>query len=165
MIVGDQSGFAILFEISDEVDDWVLGRFGLCFSGRVIGNYDDASVDLQSCFYWLDELIGRKDAMYEPGLYELSDGEVFRRVADPVFCDGLDEYYEGSYSRFHFSHIGMSSFDDVVLLIVYDGVDNLRFIWREGGGDIISGVVGCAYFSDLVRESLGLFKSSCLKGP
>jgi hypothetical protein len=52
------------------------------------------------------------------------------------------ELYEDTYSRFHISHVGMSSFDRVTVLFLksQDGLE--RLVWQEGTGDVQDGHLG-----------------------
>ena len=141
MIIGNQERFAIEADIEQQVDGWVLGRFRFWMCGRPVGSWDD-SVDLKGCVRWLRDLHEGGRDRYEPGLYPLSPEEVFRRVFDPVMAGSADRAHpmrvEDAYGRFHISHLGMSSFDRIDLLLLKDEQGAERCLWREAGsGQIV----------------------------
>ena len=85
---------------------------------------------------------------YELGLYEMDSELVYTRLARSVLPEqdphgSASEQYENTYSRFHMSHIGMSSFDNVTLLLVKSESGKERLVWRSGAGDIED-----AYFNE-----------------
>jgi len=65
----------------------------------------------------------------------LSANEVFVRLVDPVLASSSgirrNEVYPDTFSRFHISHLGMSAFDKVVMVLIEDDASQ-RCIWREG---------------------------------
>lgn len=61
--------------------------------------------------------------------------EVFRLVYDPVMAGGESglEQVRDAYSRFHISHLGMSSFERFDLLLLKDANGSERCLWRVAG--------------------------------
>ena len=56
---------------------------------------------------------------------------IWRETVDSVF-ESTDEnaQYPDSFSRFHISHLGMSAFDTVILVLINDGEERERYIWQ-----------------------------------
>ena len=130
MIVGKKKLFAIEYEIKNKVDDWILGQFRLWVSSKIIGDWDDDSVDLKGCFKWLPTLMEEKVNRSEPALENLNGEQVIFKTFDAFYSEDNQNCIVDSFSRFHISHIGMSSFDgfDIVLL---EEAESFRFVWRD----------------------------------
>ena len=140
------SKFAIYFEVGHIVDEWVFGSFFLEIGEAVVGNRLDQSVDLKGCLNWWRDLVNCPRNRYEPGLFNASKETVFLLLASSVLETGdqstlIGEYFPKTFSRFHISHVGMSSFDNVVMLFLKSEIGLERLVWRVGDGDIFD-----AYF-------------------
>jgi hypothetical protein len=144
----------IHWEVLDIIDGWALGSFYLILNGSVVGNSQDRSVDLRGCLAWLRDFVENDRDRFEPGLFEANKQEVYSLLACSVLPNEdvqrkTTEVYADTFSRFHISHIGMSSFNDVVLLLIKDRVGNERCVWKSGDADI-----GEAYFAADEIESV-----------
>ena len=115
---GKKDTFAIAAEVTSEIDGWILGRIRFIFHDKVCGNWDD-EVDLRACYSWLSDFVQNPRNRDEPGLNDLSKDQVFERLVLPVIYEessfDRDEVYPDTFSRFHISHLCMSSFDNVVM--------------------------------------------------
>jgi hypothetical protein len=68
--------------------------------------------------------------------------EVFRLVVNPVFgpggiADPRKQPIPFAYERFHITHLGMSSFDAYVVVLVKDADGAERCLWRKHGDENI----------------------------
>lgn len=134
MIAGEAERFAIEAEIEERVEGWVLGHFRFWICGDPVGDWTD-SVDLLGCLRWLKDFCDHPRNRYEAGLFELPPRQVFDRVFDPVMAGskrhvGLPEVRD-AYSRFHISHLGMSSLERFDILLLTDEHGAGRCLWRE----------------------------------
>jgi len=72
---------------------------------------------------------------FEPNLYEMEKNKVFFSLCSPVLVKYknifLKEKYRDTFSRFHISHIGMSSFNTVTMVLVTNEKRDFRFLWQQ----------------------------------
>lgn len=137
MIVGDPVRFAIEAKVEEQVEGWVFGHIRFWACGHSIGDWRDTT-DLLGCLRWLKDFCEQPRNRYEPALVPLPPSEAFHRVWSPVMAGGTptsEECIPDAYSRFHVSHLGMSSFDRFDVLLLTDAVGAERILWREGGSD------------------------------
>ncbi|MDP3279190.1 MAG: Imm42 family immunity protein [Deltaproteobacteria bacterium] len=133
MIAGNRERFAIEAEIEECIDGFTLGHLRFWICGRAVGDWED-SVDLLGCLRWLKDFRDHPRKRFEPGLWHLPAGEVFRRVYDPVMAgakSASESCVPDAYARFHISHLGMSSFNRFDLLLLEDEHGAERCLWRE----------------------------------
>jgi hypothetical protein len=135
MRVGITERFAIEWEVFERIEGWILGSFYLWINGIIVGNPSDHSVDLKGCANWLKDLMENSTNRFEPGLFDMSREQTYLRLAPPVLVhenrEGFaKEIYKDTFSRFHISHIGMSSFDRVTLLLIKNELGQERCIWK-----------------------------------
>jgi hypothetical protein len=134
MLIGEKNEFAIEIEAIERVDDWVLGRFLFWLGGMVVGDPADESVHLIGCVGWLREFVENPRDRHESGLYAIQKDLAFSILNAGMVADedrlGA-EAYPDTFSRFHISHLGMSSFDRVTLLLVEDKSGRQRCIWQQ----------------------------------
>lgn len=140
-MVTKRSSLSLNFEVLNIVDGWVLGTFFMLIDGVCVGDRADVSVDLRGCLRWWRDLANNPRNRYEPGLYDEDKDRAFLLLASAVLVrddpeDTIPELYADSFSRFHISHIGMSSFDDVTMIFLKneDGLE--RLIWKASGEEI-----------------------------
>lgn len=139
MIVGERTSFAIESELVERTGRWLLGHFRIWASGRAIGDFGDL-VDLGGCRSWLADLGSVVVNREEPELGVLDAETVFYVVYRQATGDAgaLDSVGVGSafgilsepFRRFFISHVGMSAFDDVDLLL-FHVPGRERLIWRD----------------------------------
>lgn len=130
--------FAIAAEVTETAKGWILGRLRFAFHGRSCGNWNDEA-DLRGCYGWLKDFAETPRRRIEPGLIDLRPAEVFDRLVRPVQNQGglrIPEFYEDTFSRFHISHLGMSSFDRVVMVLI-ESQKVQRCLWKEDESDNI----------------------------
>ena len=136
MIVGNRERFAIEAEVGDKVDDWVFGRFRFWLCGHAVGNWSDAA-DLKGCVAWLRTFANTTRDRFEPAFEGMAAREIFRLAFDSVMAgSGIasdEQAIPNAYSRFNITRLGMSSFDNVALLLVKDRNGGERCLWREHG--------------------------------
>lgn len=142
MIVGDPQRFAIEVQAEDRpTAGWLLGRLRFWLGGAPVGNWDDA-VDLRASVRWLCDFAEKARDRFEPAVADLSKAEVVRILFDeymsstdvPKRAPDIGDIFE----RFHISHLGMSAFDAVDLLLLFRADGSERCIWRDSR----SGVIG-----------------------
>lgn len=161
MIIGDRTTFAINFEVKECIDDWVFGHFYIYVRGVIIGDDQDYSVDLKGCLNWLKDLVEKPRDRYEPHLYEMDKEQAFLRLAAPVLVNEnrngfAKEFYENTFSRFHISHIGMSSFDQFILLFVKSSNGLERLIWKNSDDDIFDAYFPAGKVESIIGEAVAL---------
>lgn len=131
--VGDKQKFAVIVEISEILQGWLLGQFAFVFRGRLCGNWNDAA-DLRGCHSWMRDFAVSPTNRFEPGLMNLTPSEIVHDLVRPVMRSASDpavpEKYIDTYSRFHISHLGMSSFDRFRLVLIEDAKFQ-RCIWQD----------------------------------
>ncbi|MFA5448777.1 MAG: Imm42 family immunity protein [Sphaerochaeta sp.] len=149
-----ESTFEAHFEVKQIIEGWALGTFFIEIDGIWIGNRLDDSVDLKGGIRWWRDLVSNPKDRYEPGLYDESKERVFSLLAASVLVHEdksglLTEHYVDTFSRFHISQIGMSSFDDVTMLFLKNERGLERLVWKVGEGSVCE-----AYFSEGKIESV-----------
>lgn len=136
MIIGNRERFAIEAEIEEEVSGWILGHFRFWLCEKPVGDWSD-SVDLRGCVRWLRDFHTNPRERHEAMLSTRTAEEVFRLVYDPVIAGGESAsgqpQVRDAYSRFHISHLGMSSFERFDLLLLKDANGSERCLWRAAG--------------------------------
>jgi hypothetical protein len=132
MIIGKKAEFAVEWDYIESIGDWIYGRFGFWACGEFIGDIDDDGVVLRGCFDWMREL-GTSEGRFETRLDDMIAEDAFMSLMQGVFTPGA-ENYERTYSRFHISHIGMSSFDEVAVWRLKTAEEEDRLIWRQFDG-------------------------------
>jgi hypothetical protein len=172
MIFGEKNVIAIECEIEDIISDQVFGRFQLWLTGYSVGNWDDKNVFLQGCYNWAKDFWENPQNRFEPTLFEKDGHEIFELLYDSVMASPnykgpflIDPPYENIYSRFHLSHIGMSSFNRYDLLLVEDKDGRQRVLWRFAD----DGIIHESYFppstiQQLVVEYCAWFEQQVKKG-
>jgi len=159
MLVGDKSKFAVQITVKEAVDGWILGSYLLWACGTSIGNEGDCSVDLKGCRSWMSDFVETPRDRYEVGLYEMDKLQVYVRLASAVLpgqnpSGFAKEMYVDIFSRFHLSHIGMSSFDNVTLLLLKNEKGLERLIWRSGDGEIKDALFEDGEIERVFREAI-----------
>lgn len=141
IVSGEKSEFAVQVDVSFASNGWVYGSYLLWVRGVAIGDLSDNSVDLKGCYNWMKDFIEKPQNRFEPGLFELSNEMAYANLMivfspRPEGERGPWEIYTNTDRRFHLAHVGMSSFDTVDLLLVADGAQRERLIWRSNDGPI-----------------------------
>jgi len=136
VLVGDSQRFAIEAEIETVMDGWVFGHFRFWAGGNAIGDWEDFT-DLRGCLAWLRDFIGNARDRTAPDLLRRPAEELFLAIFDPEMPRFWDvprpvppaTRVTDAFSRFHISHIGMSSFENYGLLLLKDGSGHERLLW------------------------------------
>ncbi len=134
MLFGDKGIFAIECELTEREDGWVFGHILFWLCGNAVGNWKD-STDLKGCLNWLEKFANDVCNRYEDNLNELDKESVFKLLYDSVMFtedSGKKEKpkFDDIYSRFHISHLGMSSFDQFDILLIEQPNAEQRCLWR-----------------------------------
>ncbi len=141
-LIGSKNSFAVQTEVTEKVDDWVFGTFVFWLGNKLVGDLDDSSVDLKGCLNWIKDFLSRPKNRFEPGLYEMDKDQAFIQLCGSVILrDHQDaffaqEKYNDTFSRFHISHLGMSSFDNLNLLLVENEQGLQRVLWQQGDEEV-----------------------------
>jgi hypothetical protein len=134
IVAGKNEVFSIAAELTGTTGGWVFGRLRFFLHGHCCGDWKD-EVDLKGCYSWLIDFATNPRNRFEQELLALPANEVFLRLVDPVLASpsGIrrNEVYPNTFSRFHISHLGMSAFDRVVMVLIEDNASQ-RCVWREG---------------------------------
>lgn len=135
MLAGTKAECGIELVIADVVDEWVLGSFLIWVHGTPIGDRADHSVDIKGCINWMKDFVEHPRNRLEPGLFTLPKDEVYRLFSamDETIpaVSPIGRQIEKAFSRFHISHLGMSSFNQVTLLLLEDEQGRQRLIWQQ----------------------------------
>lgn len=101
---------------------------------------------------------------------EISPREVFARLVTPVLVGmgskDAPEIYDGTFARFHISHLGMSSFERVVMVLIEDS-EHQRCVWAEGdawkNGLFKEAVYPVGHMQQIAAEFCRIFKREAAK--
>jgi hypothetical protein len=161
IIAGDKAVFAIAAEFTGATQGWVFGRVRFILHACPCGDWSD-EVDLRASYSWLADFASNPRDRNEPELMDLPAEDVFARIVDPVLTgkDGVqrNEVYANTFSRFHISHLGMTAFDRVVMVLVESGPAQ-RCIWREADeGKLHDDIFPRGHMQDVAREFCRLLR-------
>jgi hypothetical protein len=139
MLFGDKGLFAIECELTEQINGWVFGHILFWLCGNAVGNWED-STDLKGCFNWLKKFVNEVCSRFERALMELNKEAVFKLLYDSVmFTEDSDiketPKFDDIFSRFHISHLGMSSFEQFDILLIEQPDGEQRCIWRYAGNN------------------------------
>lgn len=142
MLVGDKSLFAVEWNVNETVDNWVFGNFLFWIKGSSVGDPSDCSVDLLAVTRWVKAFLAGPQDRFEEGLFSLPREQAYERLAASVLFhedpeNRVKEHYPDTFARFHITHIGMSSFDVVTVLLVKDEDGSERCIWKDGSQHVV----------------------------
>lgn len=160
MFAGSKADVGVEVQIADVASHrWIYGTYLLWVDGKPLGNAQDESVDLRGCCNWMQSLIEQPADRYEPGLYEMDKGVAYNRLASSVLVHAnpngfVKETYPNTHSRFHISHIGMSSFDRVTLLWLKSLEGSDRLIWQSGEGTVADACFPAGRFESALRDAV-----------
>jgi hypothetical protein len=171
IVAGNREEFAVMAEINGQYPDFLYGSFQFQFHGESCGNWEDEA-HLNACYGWLREFSQTSMPRFEAGLLDVSCVEIFHRLVKPVLVgmrddDGsVPEIYNGTFARFHITHIGMSSFDGFVVVLI-ENSDAQRCVWAKCddwlAGIIKEAVYPSGYMQRVAGEFCELFKMEALK--
>jgi hypothetical protein len=89
---------------------------------------------LRGCVRWLRDFATVPRDRHEHALVAAPAEEIFKRLFDPVMGTSAARIsIQDAFSRFHISHIGMSSFEHFDILLLYDERGGERCLWRQTG--------------------------------
>lgn len=163
MLVGNKQRFAVELEILDEIDGWVFGTFIFWIQGIAIGDPEDNAVDLKGCINWLRGYLENPSNRVDPELYVLNKDTAYSRLCDSVLAGGgnqvLKEEFLQFYSRFHISHIGMSSFDSVTIVLLENGQGGARCIWKQGSQEAQDAFLDIGEINQVFKEVIEWWKN------
>ena len=122
MLIGDKQNFAIEIKLLEIVDGWMFGTFLFWLAGEAVGDQRDRQVDLKGCINWLKDFGHNSRNRFEPGLYNMELNRAFLLLNESVIPGKQDiifvkEPYDDVFSRFHIEHLGMSSFDQLNMIL------------------------------------------------
>jgi Immunity protein 42 len=162
MLVGYKNKFAIQLEVLDVIDGWVFGSFVFWIADTIVGNPEDKTVDLQGCVNWLTDFINNPCNRFEPGLYSMDKEQIFLLLCSSVISTDqrttlVKEQYENIFSRFHISHLGMSSFDKLNILLIENEAKECRCIWQQDNQEIKDAFLKTGEFEKVALEVIHQF--------
>jgi len=163
MIAGDKNQFAVQIDIEDSVDGWIFGTYLFWVKGSPVGQVNDHAVDLKGCLNWMRDFIAGHRNRFEPELYGMDKEKLYTCLARSVLARQnpggfAREVYEDTFSRFHISHIGMSSFDNVTVFLVKDEEGMERLIWRTGEGGVEDAYLAKNAMEDAFGEAVSFLQ-------
>ena len=133
MIAGNPESFAIEVEAREVEGEWIWGGFRFWLGNHQIGDWEVPAA-LHLCCGWLRKLCEQPPDCVHQGLANSPPEKVFSLVVDPVMgpdgvADPSRQPIPFAYERFHIAHVGMSSFDSYVVVLIKDSVGNERCLW------------------------------------
>ena len=158
MIAGNKNKFAIQIEIIDKADDWIFGYFLFWIYGKAVGNPLDKSVDLKSCLNWLKQFVASSVNRFEPELFDMDKGKAYLHICGSVVLQDQqdaffsEEKYDSAFERFHIAQLGMSSFDDLNIMLIEHEDGRQRIIWQENGDPIEEAHFGAREIHNTCKE-------------
>jgi hypothetical protein len=104
-----------------------------------VGDWED-STDLKGCLNWIKKFVEEMRDRFERALVGLEKESVFNLLYYPVmFSEDTNKkeepLFDDIFSRFHISHLGMSSFEKFDLLLIEQPEGQQRCIWRYTGSN------------------------------
>ncbi len=165
MLIGDKQNFAIEIEIEfvDIVDGRVYGLFLFWLSGYVIGDKDDTSVYLDGCINWLRDFVTKSRDRYEPCLDQLSKDKVYKKLHKSIYLDVYNNEIENVYDRFDISHLGMSSFNNVIIFLLTNKQGIARCIWQQDDEEIKEAFSKIDEMNNVARKAMRYFEDELAK--
>jgi hypothetical protein len=161
MIHGNQDCVAIEISIEQTIEPWVYGRLLLWLGGGSVGNHEDCGVDIEGCINWLSDFLMLPRDRCVPDLMLAPKDIVWRELVEPVFESvEADARYSDPFSRFHLSHLGMSAFDRVTLLLINDGKKNERYLWQQNKEVIMDYTAPLGSLEASAKEAILWFQKS-----
>jgi len=135
VMVGIPERFAIEAEPREIAGEWIWGGFRFWLGDRQVGEWKDAAA-LQLCYGWLKRFCEHPLDCVEPRAAHSTSEQVFRLIVEPVMgpdavADPAKQPVPFAYERFHISHLGMSSFDSYIVVLIKDTAGNERCLWRR----------------------------------
>lgn len=147
MLFGAKNTFGVECDVETQtMDGWLLGHFRFWIGGLPVGDWEDLA-DLKSIWSWMYDFAYKGENRYEALLVDSSAEELFQALYWSVMAtpDLLSDEgmalnseqmpFSDIYSRFHISHIGMSSFDKLGMILFEDS-QNQRVIWTMFEGPV-----------------------------
>ncbi|WP_165390856.1 Imm42 family immunity protein [Pseudoduganella lutea] len=164
--VDDKALFAVEWDLTATVDGWVFGVFTFLIGDVCVGDPEDTSVDMLGVARWVRDFLSVPRNRFEEGLFAMPAERVYALLAGSVLAGGGDsgahvEPYENTFARFHLSHLGMSSFDAVTLLLVKDENGAERCIWQIGSGPVSDACFPPSTLESVLAEFLHAFEMRC----
>jgi len=158
IVCGDPSRFAVKWEATFPGEQ-PIGRFALVVMGDEVGDFSDNGTSLIGCYNWTADLLHHVRDRFEPGLFEMDRGQAFETLVHPVFGHyyGVEcppEPYADIYGRFHIQHIGMTSMEKFVLLLIQNEQGESRLIWQEDYGEIREACFDAGEVEDVLADFL-----------
>jgi Immunity protein 42 len=136
-IFGDKSQFAVSVEFlyKYEENSKTYGHFAFWANSQQIGNWDDVC-DLTGVVHWCRQFVNTPVNRFEPTLALLSKEKVFATVYDPQMVYKVTNLAPSFVmprprTRFDISHLGMSSFNDFVAVLLLQTKTNDRLLWVD----------------------------------
>jgi hypothetical protein len=140
MIIGNSKLFAIECEIKN-IDSYemILGHFRFWIDSLPVGDWEDLAY-LTGIVSWICAFALSDTNRYEALLEGKSKELVYQLLYESVMVrpeieDTLPQLFDDIYSRFHISYIGMSSFDNLSMLLI-ESPSYQRVIWRVLEGEV-----------------------------
>jgi len=164
MLVGDKQNFAIETEILEIVDGWVFGTFVFWLAGETVGDPKDKQVDLKGCINWLKDFVYNSRNRFEINLYDMELGQTFLLLNASATLGNQDmsfakEPYNDIFSRFHIEHLGMSSFDQLTMILIENGNQQQRCIWQQNDQAIKEAFLKKRTMQEIAMMAVNLLES------
>ena len=166
MIFGKRTCVAFEISIERTIEPWVYGRILLWLGGHSVGNHEDCGADIKGCINWLSDFLVVPRDRCVPDLMLAPKDDVWRKLVDTVFAPvEEDPGYTDPFSRFHLSHLGMSAFDEVILVLINDGKKSERYLWQQNKEAIMDYTAPLGSLEASAKEAILWFQKWGLSQP
>ena len=123
MIIGDQSRFAIEFQLNKEYGGvWLFGKICFWIEGRRVGDFD-LGTSLRDVFFQMRSIVQDNGNRNHEGLFALSKNELYNQLNAAVYGSEINESYqldlEETWARFDVK-IPVDIFDQWKIFLVED---------------------------------------------
>ncbi len=167
MVFGDKSKFAIEIDVQIIADErWIYGPFILWVQNHAIGDFEDPSVDLKGCFGWLKDFVLKPENRIDPYLYKLDKENLYskkREAMDKDYGFLIDTRYKNAYYLFDISYIGMSSFNNVTMMLIENEEGSARFVWQQDDNPVQEAFSNMSEINRVIMEAIEYFEREICK--
>lgn len=165
MLIGDKQRIAIEIEILEIIEEWIFGTFVFWLSGEIVGDPEDRQVDLKGCINWLKDFIENPRNRFEPNLYDMEMDQAFLLLNASVISSNQDvpfvkEPFEKIFSRFHIEHLGMSSFNQLNMILIEKENQQQRCIWQQNDQEIKEVFLRKGEIQEIAKMAVDYFENT-----
>jgi hypothetical protein len=138
MIAGSKKLFSIEAKIKSSQENWVFGSIRFWIDSKPIGNWDDITA-LNACYNWIQGFSFGKNDNKAEDLFNLPPIQAYELIMAEL--RGSPTNYGRNLDikdpmSFDISVLGMSSFDNLDILMIKNEAGIEKCIWKIGNGNV-----------------------------